>query len=85
MSVIGDLPKGREFVSQCYLPYEGHIHFLGEPSVACGKNSVCEGESYSSKGNQCLVCFRIITLAGILGGCLVYPRSHLKKFMRPKH
>lgn len=62
------MPKGRAFILQRYLLYEGHIRFLGDPSTACGKNSVPEEELYSPRGNWHLAYFRIIALKGISGG-----------------
>lgn len=44
MKGTGNLPKGKEFTLPHYLLHEGHIHFLGEPSIACRKNSVLEKE-----------------------------------------
>lgn len=49
MRETGNLPKGKEFILQFFLLYEGHILFLGVPSTACGKNSVPEKVIYLKK------------------------------------
>lgn len=67
MRGIGNVPRSKEFIPQCYLLHKGHIHFLGDPSIACGENSVLEEELLSSKGNWYFAYFRSITLKEISG------------------
>lgn len=79
MRGTGNLPKAKEFILQCYLLYESHTHFLGDPSIVCAKNSVPKKELYSSKENWYLGLFQHHHLKGISEGCLSLVRSHLKK------